>query len=294
MSARHRGLAVMSFVDDGTFSVESILIPKPPPQPSSSSGDDSRNSGDDSRNGPPSVGSTNTVVLPAHTNIFGRVSIPRPDNPPGTAVEPGQWGFDARGRLVGYYTDVSAYSVCVTNIILVNTDFGVTTNIVVECSRVTNAISFVGTAVPNKRLTLVASTPDGKSVFTGVPVTTVNVPDISGSWAGTKLDHSIPYTEFFTLSRNDPSANSYTVNGAGPGYFYGGRAFLSKSGKFAFAALVNPPLNVSDNETELEWRSVIGTLNKRKVSFSTTGWDQPSGTLDNHIKFSGARTSTPE
>jgi len=289
MAGRHQGLAVMTFADDGTFSVYSILVPKPPSQPSSSS-DNGRGIGGGSRTG----GQTNVITLPDHTNIFGIVTVPRPDNPPGTAVEPGQWGFDSRGRLVGFYTDVSAYSVCVTNFVVQNNPITgeLTTNIVVDCNRLTNAISFVGTVVPGKRLTVVASTPDGKSVFTGVPVTTVNVPDISGNFAGTKLDHVLPYYEFFTLVRNDPSANSYTVDGTGPGYLYGGTALLSKSGRFAFAANINPPQGGSDNDT-LIWRSVVGSLNKQKISFNTTGLQEQSGTPENRIRFSGGRISIP-
>jgi hypothetical protein len=297
MSARHQGLASITFNDDGTFSVASILVPKVPKQPSTTSGDDDRGTGgDDSRNGGTggSSGSTATNTLPAHTNIFGFGVIPRPDSPPGTAVEPGQWGFDSRGRLVGFYTDVSGYSVCVTNTILVNTDFGVTTNNVVDCTRVTNAISFVGTVVPGKRLTVVASTPDGKSVFTGVPVTTTGVPDISGQWAGTKLDAPLVYSEFFTLTRNDPSDNTYAIIGAGPGYNYAGIAILSKSGRFGFAAQINPPTSPSDTDTDVHIRAVVGTLNKRKPSFHTTGLDETSNDPENRIRFSGARISAPD
>lgn len=292
MSARHQGLAYITFSGDGTndstFSVASILVPKPLPQPSTSSDDGRGTGGDDSRNG----GSTNgTPALPAHTNIFGFGMIPRADSP-GTEVDSGHWGFDWHGRLVGFYTDVSGYSVCVTNTVLVNTDLGVVTNIVIECSRVTNAISFVGTVVPGKRLTLLASTPDGKSVFTGVPVAT-NLPDISGQWTGTKVDRTLPYSEFFTLTRNDPSQNTYAINGTGPGYFYAGTAILSKSGKFGFAAQINPPTSPTDLDTEVHVRAVFGTFNKRKPSFNTTGLDQGSNDPDNRIRFNGTRITGP-
>jgi hypothetical protein len=289
MSGRHLGLAVITFNSDFTFSVSSILVPKPQVfiQSSSSTGD---RGGSDSR-----TGDTNVVVgLPSHTNIFGFGTIPNPDNPPGTAVEPGQWGFDGQGRLVGYFTDVSGYSICVTNEVLLNTGIGVITNIVIECSRVTNAINFVGTVVPGKRLTLLATTPDGKSVFTGVPVTTVNMPDISGNYSGNNLQDNLPHTEFFTLTRNDPAGNVYAIVGQGPGYIYGGTAILSKSGRFAFAVDINPPI---DPQTEkLRVRSVIGTLNKQKVSFHTGGLDLLAGDVDTpsaRVKFTGVRTATP-
>jgi hypothetical protein len=295
MGGHHQGLAVFTFASDGTFSVGSILIPKRPQQPSGSSGgdDDRGTGGNDSRNG--SSGTNIPPTLPDHTNVFGFGVIPSPDTPPGTAVEPGQWGFDARGRLVGYYTDVSGYTICVTNEVLVNNPLTgeLATNIIVECSRVTNVISFVGTVMPGKRLTLLASTSDGKSVFSGVPVTTVNMPDISGQWTGLNLQDTLPHAEFFTLTRNDPSANVYAVSGAGPGYLYGGVAILSKSGKFAFAADINQPILPTEKKRV---RSVIGTLNKQKINFRTGGLDLLAGTPDlpNHrVKFTAARISVP-
>jgi len=291
MSGRHQGLAVFTFNADGTFDVASILVPKLPVVPSSSDDADRGSGGDVSRNGPPPIGDTNAP--PVHTNIFGFGVIPSPDNPPGTAVEPGQWGFDAKGRLVGYFTDVSGYTVCVTNEVLINTDLGVITNIIVECNRLTNAISFTGTVVPGKRLTLLATTPDGKSVFTGVPTTTVNVPDISGQWSGMNVQDTLPHTEFFSLTRNDPSTpwgpNSYTISGMGPGYLYGGIALLSKSGRFAFSVDINPPILSTE---KLRLRSVIGTLNKQKFNFHTGGLDLLGGDLDtpsHRVKFTGVR-----
>lgn len=299
MSGRHLGLAVFTFSDGGTpdtrtFSVASILVPKPQGVIHAGTSDDSRGTGgDDSRNG---SGVTNTPPsLPDHTNVFGFGVIPNPDNPPGTAVEPGQWGFDAKGRLVGYFTDVSGYTICVTNEVLINTGIGVVTNIIVECSRVTNAISFVGTVAPGKRLTLLASTPDGKSVFTGVPVTTVNVPDVSGDYTAINLQDTLPHSEFFALTLNTSGVwgpNAYTISGGGPGYLYGGIALLSKSGRFAFSVDINPPILQTE---KLRLRSVIGTLNKRKANFRTGGIDLLAGDLDlpsNRVTFTGVRTSS--
>src|SRR4029077_17578534 len=56
MGGRHQGLAVFTFNADGTFSVGSILVPKPPQQLSTSSDDSRGTGGNDSRNGPPPVG----------------------------------------------------------------------------------------------------------------------------------------------------------------------------------------------------------------------------------------------
>ena len=292
MNARHQGLAVITFADDGTFSMSSILVPKPPTPPSSGVTD--RGLADDSRN---DSGNTNVIILPPHTNLFGAFFIPQPDtvNPDGSVnhvgVDSGHWGFDAKGRLVGFYTDVSGYDVCVTNLVLVNNPItgGVDTNIVIECNRLTNAISFVGTVSPGKRLTMVSSTPDGKSVYTGVPITTVNLPDLSGNWTGVKTDDHLIYNEFFTLLRNSPDANTYTVDGGGPGYFYGGTALLSKSGKFAFTLSINP----GTDPTKVHIRAVTGTLNKSNLSFRTMGFDEVSGDPANHILFTGVRTSVP-
>jgi len=291
MTARHQGLAIVSFADDGTFSMGAILVPKPRPLPSSNTSD--RGQTDDSRDG---SGGTDVIILPAHTNLFGGFSIPQSDTVNGdgsvnhVGVDSGHWSFDTKGRIVGFYTDVSGYDVCTTNLVLVNNPItgGVDTNIVIECNRLTNAISFVGTVTPGKRLTLVASTPDGKSVYTGVPVNAVILPDLSGNWAGIKTDDHLTYNEFFTLSAN-LTPNSYTVNGGGPGYIYGGTALLSKSGKFAMTLDINP----GDDTSKVHIRAVMGTLNKRKFSFRTMGLDEISGDPENHILFTGARTSIP-
>jgi hypothetical protein len=204
-------------------------------------------------------------------------------------VEAGQWGFDAQGRLVGFYTDVSGYSVCVTNQVLINTGIGIVTNFVVECNRLTNAISFVGSVVPGKHLTLNATTPDGHSTYSGVPVAT-NLPDLSGQWSGVKTDNPLTFNEFFSLLPNT-TVNNYNISGMGPGYIYQGVAFLSKSGKFAVAALINPPPGASDSSTDVTVRSVMGSLNKQKFTFSTTGLEQPSGQDEPRIKFTGSRIS---
>lgn len=299
MSGHHQGLAVIIFADDGTFSVDSVLVPKAPSASSPSSDDDRGTGGDDGRTGI-SDGGSGGFVLPPHTNLFGHSIIPLPDTVNGdgsinhVGVDSGHWGFDLKGRLVGYYTDVSGYSVCVTNLVLVNNPItgGIDTNIVVECNRLTNAISFTGSVAPGRRLTLVTSTPDGRSVFTGVPVTTVNMPDLSGNWAGIKIDQGLPYNEFFVLTPNI-TANSYVVEGAGPGYNYVGTAILSKSGKFAMSAIVNPPTDSSSADTRVHLRAVFGSLNKRQFTFRTSGLDAVSEGTINRIIFNGVRTSVP-
>ena len=62
----------------------------------------------------------------------------------------------------------------------------------------TDALSFVGTVVPGKHLTLATSTSFGNIAYTGVPFTT-NLTDLSGSWYGTKIQNKQSFLEFFDL-----------------------------------------------------------------------------------------------
>ena len=68
MSGNRDGVAHLSFNDDGTFTMEEVLVFKPAHNGSASSDDTRGLGGDDSRGVPPG-GSTNG--LPVHTNLYG-------------------------------------------------------------------------------------------------------------------------------------------------------------------------------------------------------------------------------
>jgi hypothetical protein len=97
-----------------------------------------------------------------------------------------------------------------------------------------NAVSFVASVVPGKRLSLVASTVNGRIVYSGNPAKT-NLTDISGNWYALKTENHQEFLETFDLM---PSGvpNIYNVeNGLGAGYDFGGVAMLSARKKIGFA-----------------------------------------------------------
>lgn len=134
----------------------------------------------------------------------------------------------------------------------------------------------------DKRLTLVATTPFGKTLYRGVPAQELQ--DISGDWYGVKTQNGVAFQEFFSLS--NPFFNIYDVVGAGPGYSYHGVAMLSSRKKISFAFGMDPPLP-TDPVTVV--RAVTGPFNVRKIEAKTRGYDQPSGVFTNRISFKAAR-----
>ncbi len=138
----------------------------------------------------------------------------------------GFWSYDIKGRAIGNLTHVIQVSTNLT----------------------TNGLSFVASFVPGKRLTLTASTPQGKMVYRGVPYRT-NSWNLSGNWYGTKRMTGQYFNEFFTLTSfadENPLSDEYadlsnfpgiywTQDGLGPGYDFSGFAMLSSQKKIAFA-----------------------------------------------------------
>lgn len=279
MGGPREGIAYLTFSTNGfpfTFTGYEMLVPKVPNVPAV----DPRGGADVSRNDSGGTGTTNSG-----TQIFGS----EPVN--------GLWSYDSRGRLIGYFIETSQ-ATCTTNKIAISTN-GVglldpnefcetTTNgdlicytNQVACSALTNAISFLGTVAPGKRLTLIASTPFGKVAYRGVPAATLT--NISGSWYGTKKLNGQSFVEFFDMT---PllTPNLYFVTGAGPGYSYTGSALLSSRKKIAFTFGMDP-----QDATNQVVRAVTGSFNPRKMTASTRGWEQPTGIFTNRIKFQAVR-----
>jgi len=288
MSGGRTGLAVMEFFDGGTpdsrtFSIYEIIVPNKP-RPSSSDSTDSRNgSGDDSRTG--SSGGTNgTVVLPI-TNLFG-----------GELASSGHWGWDTQGRLIGFYGEILG-EVCTTNTVTITNCIngaipdqpcGYVTNVdTITCVSVTNGVSFVGSVVPGKHLTLNSRIISQKTVYHGLPA--IQLTNIAGSWFGNRIEPGQDTLEFFTLSPAggfvelpDAPANLYDVIGGGGNYNYtiGGSALLSRWNKIAFSLPFDPDQEVL--------RATIGSANLRQLRFNTRGVEQQSGTLHRFIRFTGS------
>jgi|GEM_PF-2073121 len=201
------GLAVITFGTNqdsyGNFSLTGYELLASLPI-TASSATNPRGAGGVGRTNGNSNSSTNAAS--GSTNIFGFVP----------SVQ-GPWNYDSAGRVIGYFFFPVAIPAGSTNF-------------------VTNAISFVGTVVPKKRLTIIASTSFGKVVYSGVPFVTLTN-NLSGSWNGLKVVQNQPFQEFFALTPSG-TPNLYWVNGGGPGYIYNnGYCLLSAQKQLGFTML---------------------------------------------------------
>jgi hypothetical protein len=172
----------------------------------------------------------------------------------------GPWAYDAKGRVIGNFVQIAGESDEASD-------------------NITNSISFVAKVVPGKRLTLVASTSNGKITYKGVPHTD-NMPSLGGAWYGTKQVKGQSFTEFYTfasMAESNPFEESYpdlseypgiyyTFDGEGPGYEIVGFSMLSSQKKIAFAFQNYAP------------GSTNGTLNASFGSFSTSSKGVPKAT----------------
>ena len=177
----------------------------------------------------------------------------------------GSWNFDEKGRVVGKFTEVVGGGLsCTTNVtvstitgstvvpqtngdgtisyFMTNVTFSITNPATVTCvtnPSVTNGVSFIGRAVPSRRLTLVASTSNGKVTYRGVPFVT-NLTDLSGDWFATRVVKKQSFLENFTFApAGDPFLpNIYLAsNGTGPDYDLQAIALLSSHKKVGMAFL---------------------------------------------------------
>ena len=307
LSGPRGGTAYLTFFEDeesmnhGTFIGYEVMVPKHPKP--TDIGDARGGEGEDRGGG--------TTPRVRGQQIFG------------AETPNGSWALDNAGRTIGHFIEVSALENCVTNAFPTSTngappspdptpftnsisgdEFCVTapidlttnslgnynmqticyTNIII-CEALTNAISFVGKVVPGKRLTLISTTPFGKTAYRGVPAQ--GLPDISGDWFGTKKQAGTTYQEFLTLSPSGfPFPNIYDVVGAGPGYSYQGHAVLSSRKSISFVLGMDPPLP-TDPVTVV--RAVTGPFNVKNIAAVTRGFDQPGGVFTNRITFKATR-----
>lgn len=225
------GIAILSFTNEteigGTFGgymIETIV-------PLSSTSSDGRTRGDGGRGSGSDSSNTNSVE-----KLFGFGPISGP------------WHFDAKGRIIGSFIQITGDETVVP-------------------------VSFIGRVNPGKRLTFVASTTIGTISFKGVPYAAL--PDISGTWAGVKKQNGVSYNETFTLTPSGFFENIYqTGDGTGPGYDFTGYAVVSSQKRmgFAFAEL---PLG-STNEV---LRATVGKVStKNALTAKTIGTTESSDT----------------
>ncbi|MFO1487137.1 MAG: hypothetical protein U1F65_01545 [Verrucomicrobiota bacterium] len=156
--------------------------------------------------------STNAVTTTkTTTNIFGFWSTE------------GSWGFDYKGNVLGIFYEVVAIGGSGTNLTLV-----------------TNQVSFIGKATPNKRFTaLFYSSVGGLGKYSGVPLKVVTnrvngAADLSGPWTGNEIAGSLNTVELFNLIPGG-FPNFYLVDGEGPSYASVGFCMASSQKKIAFS-----------------------------------------------------------
>ncbi|NOS70030.1 MAG: hypothetical protein HOP33_08875 [Verrucomicrobia bacterium] len=261
MSGARDGVAQFSFNPDGSFDVDEIIVPKVT-KPS---------------NDPRGVTSTDRVsdgsaTGKPTTHIFGH------------GIESGRWGFDLKGRIIGFFSEIVNGDNCTTNTVVTSSevinDQGQTvtsysTNVVINCDGVTNTLSFVGVVKSGKRISLVASTPIGKVVCKGVPQVPLTALD-GTTWYGAKLQGKLTVNEFFKLT-SGVLPNTYIIEGEGPAYTYGGFCMVSSQKKIGFV--------MSIDSSQL-LRAVVGKFNPAQLTAGTTGVEGEGGaTLTNKIRF---------
>lgn len=259
-----KGLAMINFNDDGTFTGFQILstIPRTVQKPDPTYG--RTPNGNAGRGGAVAPPVAPPVVI-NHTNLFGFAHID------------GSWRYDLKGRVVGFYT------------IRVTVDGGETYD--------TQGIGVLAKVSPNKKITIIASTPSGSVTYTGVPAK--EMPDLSGSWYGTKVKNKQKLQEFFSLSSfalDNPWAEAYpelstfpnvyfTSDGMGPGYNFIGIAMYSSRKQVAFAFQASPdvPEDPEDPDAEVSTTlsAVLGSISIRKTftKVSATGIEEPNNTI---------------
>jgi len=241
-----QGIAFITFYDDGTFRGYELLSTR---VRKSSVSDDLRGAYTDVGRG--TQVSTNRPS--GYTNLFGFGPISGP------------WGYDDRGKVVGHF------------VLEIGEDSE-------GNPQYTNAVSFRASVVPGKRLTLLASSRDGKITYSGVPF--AGTPDLSGQWNGVKVSNKQSFVEFFDLTSvtvENPFGDEYadlgdyagiyfTLYGQGAGYDMRGFTLVSTRKKIGFAFQSTPWGNTNSvlSASFGSWSS-----SKKGVRASTVGVEDP-------------------
>lgn len=228
------GIAYLTFNSDYSFSGQELLTTK-----KKKASEDIARGGEDVGRYPTSGSSTNSSK--STTNLFGFGGVKGP------------WIYDAKGRVTGYFVE----EVAVTG----------STNVVY------NSVAFTAKVVPGKRMTLAASTPNGKVTYSGVPISG-SLPKLTGSWNGTKKEGKQTFVELFDLFPDVTGPYLFNMTGTGAGYTFDGVAMVSARKKIGFTSIVTP-----EGSTNTILRSVVGTFNPRKSQAKTKGAELGTGSI---------------
>lgn len=154
----------------------------------------------------------------------------------GSADIAGVWGLDFKGKLVGVMTFFS--------------------------ENTTNGVSFKGTFVTGKRMTIRASSKDGSTVYHGVPRGVL--PNIAGDYFASGKKAGVFHAEMFTLAPSGPQ-NRYDLVTRGPDYLGLGYALLTSNkrlGIYYEVGSTNPAVS-----------ALTGTFNTNKLTGKVAGVD---------------------
>jgi len=232
-SGSEKGVAQVTFAGDFTLTGFEILMPGKP-KPNNSSVDVNPRGG-------PSTGvdpRTGQPEVGSGTNTVYSW---------GGVLVAGFWGYDERGKIVGAVTYTSSSS--------------------------TNGMSFVGSVVQGRRMTLKASDDTGKMIYSGVP--RVVLPDISGDYTATGKKGRTKLTGLLSITPSgDP--NLYEIEVRGPGYTGTGIGMLTSNKKLGIyyeIGATNPAIV-----------SLSGAFNSSKLKGTVTGTDGTNNISLNIVK----------
>ena len=229
INGKQIGLALLTFDNDFTF--HGVQYLRPGPVKKTSTTPDRRFPA-----GPPTrLGDVAAAAI----------STPPATNFVGSTLMNGIWTYDEAGKIIGLLDQIVeslqlvevslTNTVATTNIVgglpVVTTQDLVTTSNVLQLVRTTNSVSLRASVVPNKKLTLVSYTPQGRLTYSGLPY--IALPDISGDYFAIGRRGGLPFVEFLTLTPSAEIPGEYVVKGTGPGYGFDGLAFPSRRNQIA-------------------------------------------------------------
>jgi hypothetical protein len=269
ISGAEKGVAYITFDDEGGLSGFEVLVPSKPGEPESERND----------------GST-----------AGRVTTPGPTE--GTTVDrlfgfasiTGTWTYDINGRVIGVYTEGSDNKSCSTNLeittVVSNAIIDYKTNIVTitvtnfftnevticVTNPVTNGVSFMAVVKPD-RISIKTTGTNGNTTLKGIPA--MELPDLSGPYYAQARKEGLPeYNEFLTLIPVLDVPGLYEVTGQGAGYEYTGKAVVSgkkKMGLVIFGDLTSGvgSVNFDKGKANLDTFDFAGLRGKHKLTRQT-------------------------
>lgn len=224
------GISYITFFSDFTFSGFEVIAPKPGVFNTNAPIDTGRGGSGIGRN-TGSGGSTSGVT---NAFLYGFGSFD------------GNWTTNINGNIIGSFER--------------------------ETANGNEAVSFVGKATYGKvaRLTLVATTPEGKLSYRGVLSPPATAPELAGNWYAYATANGESVLEMFTLS-DSGTPGLFDLVGSGPNYSTSGECVISSQRRIGFASLLD-----SGGSTNI-LRATVGSYSDtaRAITTKTSGAQDP-------------------